>query len=170
MRFFLSFLFLALLGFVGRTPAAPPTAALLGDAVYEWSLDTVLRAASYDTMTNNDSSTIVTKFVFDDGWQYVLVVNGWTGSGNDSTRPYIALDMFVKSTDASASYRLSLNGASDSLTSNSGNVTHLPIGITAFGRAATIKFINPNNSGNQLIPGKITLWRVRPVAIKRSFF
>lgn len=147
------------LGLVASVNAAAPTYAA-EDGVYEWFLDTTLTVT--DTLTAAaDTSTIISNYDIEQGWQYILYRTAWTGDGSDS----VACQLVVENEDDTGGTLYSV--VVDSFTTSAGEAVDLAVGGTSFGSQVDIHVIGIADIGGEVISPTYYLVKRRPYVWER---
>ena len=157
---------LAILLAAAVAQAAAPTRAVV-DADYDWSqvtnADTISSSTGYDTLGEADSSSLLSNFVPQKGYQYILVRDAFTGTGSDST----SVQLRLSSKDCNKS--LLYTTAVDSMTSSAGEAIVLPFGETAFGCYFDLKLMGYGDDGGQLIVNRVYLYKRRAITTTQDW-
>jgi hypothetical protein len=144
------------------TGAAPAYSNV--DAVPEFSRErTISSAAAFDTLIGSDSSTLVSLWNPDVGYQYVLVRDAITGDGADSVMMYIRVYCY----DENNTLLYTVNVDTDS--TSAGKAYDLAIGSQAFGMKYTLKAVGTTGNGGQNILNRLSIWKRRAVSIQKRW-
>lgn len=164
MKKILSLMFtVAILAIVNLS--ADPLSYSAGDYFYEWELDSVLAAGVLDTLAATDSATICTKYRLDPGYEYVIQRGVISGTGSDSVRAAVNVDIYNLDTSTVSAGRVAIDTL-DTLLMQS---ILIPVGSEIFARKVTIKLHTYTGAGTQAIINKVTMWKRRPIQIQKRY-
>lgn len=155
----------ALLSFfvVGVAYAAAPTYGTT-DATYEYGgIATTISSGTFDTLAGVDSTTLISNFVWEPDWQYILVRDAITGTGSDSVAIQVRADCL------NSSGNLLYSVLVDSLTASAGEAIFLPLSGTLFGSKLRIKLIGYTGNGGQVILNKFYIFKRRPLSVVKQY-
>jgi hypothetical protein len=155
----------ALLSFfvVGAAYATAPTYGTT-DATYEYGgLATTISSGVFDTLKGVDSTTLISNFVWEPDWQYVLVRDAITGTGSDSVAIQVRADCL------NSSGNLLYSVLVDSLTASEGEAIFLPLSGTLFGSKLRIKLVGYAGNGGEVILNKFYIFKRRPLSVVKQY-
>ncbi len=135
----------------------------LTNAQYEFQRASVIATSAFDTLSETDSTTILSKYAFQPGWEYFLVRNDISGSGSDSVKIALRMDLLTESGTQVYST------VCDSMTALAGEAMLLPINRSAFAMKATIKGITYTGNGGVVILNRLELWQRRAVVVQQNW-
>jgi len=137
----------------------------IDDGVYEWSQEVKVPVPVLDTLIGTDSTVFINKYTFTPGWEYIFNYGVITGTGSDSVKIGLRVDLF----DANKVFLYSLYP--DSIAAATGGAVVLPIGRTAFAPYVTVKGLTYTGHGDQAIlkVGYSSVMKRRPVVVNRQW-
>lgn len=145
----------ALLLAVSCVYASAPTGETV-DANYVWELDTTISdAAGFDTIDGDDSIVIVSNFVPEVGYQYVLVTSALT----EGSEAEFILNITCKDEDKDVLY---VSSAVDTLNDDGGAVL-LPFGETLFGNYFKLVLVDGGNDVGTNLLNTVKIYKRRCV-------
>jgi hypothetical protein len=144
---------LGLLGAALVFSAVPARDAV--DGTYEMVRDTIIATGLLDTVKSaTDSITFFSRTRFEPGWEYILVTDHISGTGNDSIKIRLRLDGFLADSGTVPIMSVNIDSITDSAGLNGelgGEAIRLPIGETVFGDRFTLKGLGYTEAGTQAI-------------------
>lgn len=155
-RFFAAIL---LVGVLFSLHAAAPSYTAV-DGVYEW-YDTTITVD--DTLTAAaDTVTILSNQDIEQGWQYILTRNAFTGDGSDSTDASVVVE--YENSSGTTLYSVVV----DSFTASAGEAVDLEIGGSGFDDQFDLHIIGLADVGGECImPSTFNLVKRRPYVWQR---
>lgn len=134
--------------------------------VYEWAVDTVISSsAGYDTLTAaNDTTVLVSDFVFDRGWQYFLANDSITGTGADS----VDLDLVLEMYDCDGNMIQRKDGVF-TIAVDEGSYNELTVGEVYFGCRSRMLLKGSADVGSQVILNRVYIMKRRPIVWQKKW-
>lgn len=151
-----------LLTIVAQIAAGPATYSAT-DAQYTYKIERAIDSdGAFDTLAAADSSTLISNWQPEQGGEYILVRDVFTGAGSDSVSVQLVVDAYTNS--GALLYRTAV----DSFTTSAGEQVLLPIGGSVFGDKFTIKLIGYGDDGGQLILNRLYIYKREVIQYTKS--
>lgn len=144
---------------------ADPLSYSAGAYVYNWELDSVLAAGILDTIAASDSATVCTKYKLSPEYEYILQFGVTSGTGSDSVRAAVNVDVFNFDTSTVAAGRIAI----DTLDTLYMRTVLIPVGSELMARKITVKLHTYTGAGTQAIINKVTMWKRQPIQIQKRY-
>lgn len=148
----------------GSVFSAGPTQRAV-DRSYEMEPATTAYTSG-DTLAASDSVTLFSKISIDKPGEIILLKhNSITGTGADSIACQVRVDFYESSGSSTPMGRVLI----DSITTADFEAIEIPLGVSVFGNAYTVKLVTYTGAGTQAILPKFSIVRRKPIGIMKRW-